>query len=259
MPVRPNKVKRALLDGGTVFGSFVRLPEPGLVEILGHAGFDAVVFDGEHGAIGNVEMERMTLAAYAAGTTPLARVLTNEPATIMQALDLGPLGVLVPHVRTAAEARRIRSAALYPPQGRRGVGVGRPGKWGAIAPEEYFATINDEVLVMAMIEDCEAIENIDAIAAAGLDVLFLGTSDLAASMGRPGEFSHPDVLEVGHRVLAAAGRHHIATGFPARDISSARQAMASGYRFITFRTVESYVFEYSRQFLNAVRGADENR
>jgi len=258
MPVRINKLKRALREGKTAFGSFVRLPEPGLVEILGYAGFEAIVLDAEHGAIGKVEIERMSLAAYASGATPIARVLTNEPRDIMQALDLGAMGVLVPHIRTGNEACAIRSAAFYPPRGQRGVGMGRPGKWGAITPDEYFASIDDEVLVMCMVEDREAIENIDEIAAAGLDVLFVGTADLAASLGRTGQFSHAEVLEAGSRVVAAARKYGAIAGFPARNIADARQAVTLGYRLITFRTVESYVFECGRQFLDAVRRTDEN-
>jgi len=104
MPVRVNKLKRALQNAKPVFGSFVRLPEPGLAEILGYAGFEAIVLDAEHGAIGKVEIERMSLAAYASGATPIVRVLTNESRDIMQALDLGAMGVLVPHIRTGNEA-----------------------------------------------------------------------------------------------------------------------------------------------------------
>jgi len=136
--------------------------------------------------------------------------------------------------------------------------MGRPGKWGAIATDEYFATIDDEVLVMGMVEDREAIENIDEIAAAGLDVLFVGTADLAASLGKAGQFSHPEVLEAGSRVVAAARKYGVVAGFPARNIADARQAVTLGYRLITFRTVESYVFECGRQFLDAVRRTDEN-
>ncbi|MBI3465323.1 MAG: siderophore biosynthesis protein SbnG, partial [Planctomycetes bacterium] len=98
MPVRTNKLKRALREGKTVFGSSVRLPEPGLVEALGYGGFDYVLIDGEHGSMGWAEMERMILAAYAADTTPIVRVLKNEPELVMRALDLGAQGILVPHV-----------------------------------------------------------------------------------------------------------------------------------------------------------------
>src|SRR5438128_2371382 len=113
MPVRVNQLKRSLREGKTVFGSAVRLPEPGLVEILGYAGFDYVVIDGEHGSMGWAEMERMILAGYAAGTTPIVRVAENEAALIMRTLDLGAMGVLVPHVASAPDAERFRSGALY--------------------------------------------------------------------------------------------------------------------------------------------------
>src|SRR5437867_8219637 len=133
MPVRTNKLKRALREGKTVFGSSVRLPEPGLVEALGYAGFDYVLIDGEHGSMGWADMERMILAAFAADTTPIVRVLKNEPELVMRALDIGAMGILAPHVCTKADACQLKDGALYPPDGHRGVGVGRGAMWGAIA------------------------------------------------------------------------------------------------------------------------------
>ena len=257
MPVRINKLKRSLQEGKTVFGSSVRLPEPGLVEVLGHAGFDYVLIDGEHGSMGWAEMERMILAAYAVDTTPIVRVLKNEPELVMRALDLGAQGILVPHVRTTADAQQFKDGALYPPDGRRGVGVGRGAMWGTISFDEYFRTINAEVVLMAMIEDAEAIENIDEIAAVGLDVLIVGTHDLAASYGVLGQVSHPRVVAAGERVIAAAKRCHVAAGYPARNIDDAAEAMRWGYRSIGYGSAESFVFQRGREYLQAVAGLTE--
>jgi 4-hydroxy-2-oxoheptanedioate aldolase len=233
----------------------VRLPEPGLVEALGYAGFDYVLIDGEHGAIGLAEMERMILAAYAAATTPIVRVLKNEPELVMQALDLGAMGVLVPHVCTEADARRFREGALYAPDGRRGVGVGRGACWGAVSMAEYFQTINSEIVLMAMIEDAEAIENIEAIAAVGLDILFVGTHDLAASYGLLGQVAHPRVLAAGDRVVAAGKRWNRAIGFPARNPADAGEALRRGYRAIGYGSAEGYVVQHGRAFLDQARAA----
>jgi len=253
MPIRPNMLKRALRDGKTVFGSSVRLPEPGLVEALGYAGFDYVVIDGEHGAIGPAEMERMIVAAYAANTTPIVRVLKNDPELVMRALDLGAMGILVPHVITEADARQLKNGTRYPPDGRRGVGVGRGAFWGAIPMEEYFRSINAEIVLMAMIEDAEAIENIDSIAKTGLDILFVGTHDLAASYGLLGQVSHPRVLSGGDRVVAAGRLNNCAVGFPARSAEDARDAIQRGYRAIGYGGAESYVVQQGHTFLERVR------
>jgi 4-hydroxy-2-oxoheptanedioate aldolase len=196
----------------------------------------------------------MILAAYAAATVPLVRVPKGEPHRIMQALDLGALGVLVPHVRSREEAEAVRDGALYPPRGRRGVGIGRAAGWGAVPLEQYFARMNDEILTMAMIEDVEAVEKIEGIVAAGLDVLFIGTADLATSLGVSGQFAHPLVRAACQRVLSAAKGRGVAVGFPARTLEGAKEAAGQGYRFITLRTAESYVFEVGKQFVSALRG-----
>ena len=254
MAIRKNKLKQLLSDGKTVFGSSVRLPEPGLVEALGFAGFDYVLIDGEHGSMGWADMERMILAAHAAATTPVVRVVKNEPELVMRALDIGAMGILVPHVCTEADARRLTDGALYSPDGRRGVGIGRVGQWGAIPMDEYFRTINAEIVLMAMIEDAEAIENIDAIASVGLDILWVGTHDLSASYGLLGQTTHARVLAAGDRVVAIAKRHNIAVGFPARSPDDARDALRRGYRAIGYGSAETHVVQHGRAFLDAVRG-----
>ncbi len=253
MPIRQNKLKRLLSEGNTVFGSSVRLPEPGLVEALGYAGFDYVLIDGEHGSMDWADMERMILAAHAADTTPIVRVVKNEPELVMRALDIGAMGILVPHVCTEIDARRLMDGAMYPPAGRRGVGIGRVGQWGAIPMDEYFRSINSEIVLMAMIEDAEAIENIESIAAVGLDILWVGTHDLAASYGLLGQTTHARVLAAGDRVVAACKPHHIAVGFPARSPDDARDALRRGYRAIGYGSAETYVVQHGRAFLDSVR------
>lgn len=253
MPVRPNPAKQILKQGGCLYSSSVRLPEPGLVEILGYAGFDFVLIDGEHGSVGWADVERMILAAHAAGTVPVVRVLKNEPEMIMRTLDLGAQGILIPHCRTAADARAFKDGALYAPEGNRGVGPGRSRLWGTVPGEEYYATINDQILLLAMIEDPEAIENIEAVAAVGLDVLWVGTGDLAAGYGVPGQTSHPKVAEAARRVLEAGKKTGIAVGWPAQSIEDARNAAAAGYRAIGFGGAESYVMDHARGYLRAVR------
>lgn len=253
MPVRPNKVKHILRDGGTVLSSSVRLPEPGLVEILGYAGFDFVLIDGEHGSMGWADMERMVLAAFAAETVPVVRVWKNEPELVMRALDLGAQGILIPHCRTVDDARRLRAAGLYAPEGNRGIGPARGRRWGTVPADEYYATINREVLLLAMIEDPEAVKDIDAIAAVGLDVLWVGTGDLAAAYGVPGQLDHPKVREAAERVLAAGKKANVAVGFPAQSAEDAIERRRQGYRAIGYGGAESYVMTHARQYLSAMR------
>jgi 4-hydroxy-2-oxoheptanedioate aldolase len=254
MTVRRNELKRRLKRGETVQLCFVRLPEPGVVEILGYAGFDGVIIDTEHGGIGWSETERMILAAYAADITPLVRIQKSDPQLAGYALDLGALGVIAPHVGSAAEAGELRDGALYPPEGHRAIGIGRPAKWSAIPQAEYFTTMNSEVLVGAMVESAEAAAQLDAIAAAGLDLLILGPSDLSAALGELGAPSQPKTMAVGDELLAAASRHAVAVGIPSRTREASIAAIKRGYRVIAWGTVETIFLQHLRDLVRAVRG-----
>jgi 4-hydroxy-2-oxoheptanedioate aldolase len=231
----------------------VRLPDPGLCEILGAAGFDFVLLDGEHGAVDATTIDRMVQGCFAGGTVPIVRVLRNDdwPA-VMHALDLGAQGILLPHCRTAADARAFRDAALYPPNGHRGFGPGRGMHWGRVSIDDYFGAINDAVLLIALIEDPEALEHVDAIAATGLDCLWVGTGDLALSYGVPGQRRHPKVLDASQRILDACLKHGVAAGYPVGDAEEARWAREQGYRAIGFGGAESYIMQTARNFLDNV-------
>src|SRR5258708_22014756 len=146
MPVRDNRVKQILRSGGTIYSSSVRLPEPGLCELLGYAGFDFVLIDGEHGAVDAATIDRLVQGCFAGGTVPVVRVLRNdEPEAGMKALDLGAQGALIPHCRPADDARRLQQAAFYPPRGKRGFRPRRGSKRGLVPTAECFAPIHQDV------------------------------------------------------------------------------------------------------------------
>ncbi|MFP6770222.1 MAG: aldolase/citrate lyase family protein [Planctomycetaceae bacterium] len=252
--VRPNPVKETLDAGGTIFSSSVRLTDPGLCEILGHAGFDFVLLDGEHGAMDPSSIDRLVQGCFAGETVPIVRVLRNNDAeAVMHALDLGVQGVLIPHCRTVEDARALRTAALYSPEGNRGFGPARGMKWGRVASADYFRDINDTVALLALVEDIEGVENIESIAAAGLlDVLWVGTGDLAMAYGHPGERDHPEVKAAADRILTACLEYNVAAGFPARSPEEAAWAVEQGYRAIGYAGAETYVMKQSRLFLDAV-------
>ena len=116
MTIRLNHVKQKLKAGETVWSSSVRLPDPGLCELLGYAGWDFVLLDGEHGAVDASTLERLVIGCYAGNTTPIVRVLRpNDSEAVMHALDLGAQGVLIPHCRTVSDAQGLISAGMFPP------------------------------------------------------------------------------------------------------------------------------------------------
>ena len=238
MTIRPNRVKQKLRAGKTVWSSSVRLPDPGLCELLGYAGWDFVMLDCEHGAVDASTLESLAIGCYAGNTTPIVRVLRpNDPEAVMHALDLGAQGVLIPHCRTADDARRLVSAGMFPPRGTRGFGAGRAAMWGRVSGPDYLKAANDEVVLLALIEDPEGVENVEAIAAAGLDGLWVGTGDLALAYGVGGYRNHPKVQQAAERILAACLKHNVACGYPARSVEEGRRRRLSPDRLRRCRTI----------------------
>lgn len=255
--VAENRLKSRMAEGETVFVTFIRLPEPGIVEILGHAGFDGVIVDFEHGSVGWAELEGMVFAASATGIALIVRPTCNEPARIMRALDLGAAGILAPHICDRDGARMLRRGALFPPEGERGAAIGRPARWGAIPARDYFRTMNEQVLVGAMIEDREAVERIDDIAGERLDFMFFGSTDIASSLGVPGEFDHPEVLALRERMVAASRDHGIPAGTIARDTEAAMAAVSDGFQLIALGTAETLLMQHCRTILSTVKASHQ--
>ena len=188
------------------------IPSPQIVEMLGKLGFDWVLIDGEHGTLSPESMELMIMAAEASGLTPIVRPASSSPEAILHALDRGALGIQVPHVNTAGEARRVVQAARYHPLGSRGLAAGtRAGNYGfGLALSDYAQQANRETLVCIQLEEVEALRNLDEILQVdGVDVFFIGPSDLSQSMGYPGRTDAPEVqaaMTAAFAAIAAAGR-----------------------------------------------------
>lgn len=209
--IKPNRMKARLLAGQPAFGASVMIPSPQLVEMLGYAGFDWVLIDCEHGTISLESVELMVMAAEAAGITPIARPATNGASQILQLMDRGVMGVQVPHVNSAADARRAVEAVKYHPEGSRGLAVGtRSSLYGFSGPMgEYVAAANRESLVCVQLEDAEGIQHADEILQVqGVDVFFIGPSDLSQSMGHPGNPKAPAV----HAAITATMAKIVAAG-----------------------------------------------
>lgn len=197
--------------GDVTWGAWCMMPGALGVEAIGKVGFDWVLIDMQHGCIDYAEALTMIRAADAAGLCPVVRVPWNEPGAIGKALDAGALGILVPMIQNADEARAMVQACLYPPAGGRSFGPVRVGTRDGIG---YFASANERVAVIPMIETREALDAVDEIAAVpGVDALFVGPFDLSIALGlRPGDNDGDAVFDDAiARVTAAAKREGLAT------------------------------------------------
>ncbi len=210
--MNPNPMKRKLLSGQPAFGVSIMFPSPHAVDMVGRLGFDWVLIDCEHGSISLESVEVMTMAAEAADVTPIARPPVNSFEAIGQLMDRGVMGVQIPHVNTAADARRAVESVKYHPLGARGLAAGvRSASYGyGLSMSEYAERSNAETLVCVQLEEAEAVRNVEEIVQVdGVDVFFVGPSDLSQSLGHPGQPDAPEVREAMERVfgsISAAGK-----------------------------------------------------
>lgn len=204
MPAPENRLKATLAAGEMQIGLWLGLGSVPAAEIAGSAGFDWCLLDGEHAPYDIGTLRDQLVAVDGQGAAPVVRVPAGEDWIIKQVLDIGAQSLLVPMVDTPAQAQAAVRAALYPPQGARGMGAALARASGYNAIVDYVATANREICVMVQAESRLALQNIDAIAAVeGVDCVFIGPADLSADMGFPGR---PDAPEVVAAIEDAIGR-----------------------------------------------------
>jgi 4-hydroxy-2-oxoheptanedioate aldolase len=229
-----NRMKAKFAADEPAFGLSVMIPSPQVVESAAGLGFDWVLIDCEHGTVGLETMELMVMAAEASGVTPIVRPRTNAAEDILQAMDRGAQGVQVPHVNSAAQARAAVEAVKFHPQGRRSLAAGtRASGYGLRGSvNDFILDANRETLVCVQIEDEEALPNLDDILGVdGIDVFFIGPSDLSQSMGHPGNPKAPVVAEAIEGALAKIVAMGKTPGMPAAA-DAVQGALASGVRYI---------------------------
>jgi 4-hydroxy-2-oxoheptanedioate aldolase len=206
-----NRIREAVAQGRKAKGFHLSFPAPRIVELYGRrGGFDFAYLDGEHGAFDLAEIEEFCRTCDLVGLTPIARIPEIGQGTVSRFLDRGMLGIIAPHVRSAADAAALVKACRYAPLGERSYGNGRSERFGVgIADLPAFCRHwNETVWIGAMLEDRAALDDLDAILAVpGIDCFMIGAFDFAQAMGRPGEPAHPEVeaamTEIGQRVRAA--------------------------------------------------------
>jgi 2-dehydro-3-deoxyglucarate aldolase/4-hydroxy-2-oxoheptanedioate aldolase len=254
--MRINPVKQTLREGGVAVGTMMlEFNTTGIARVAAEAGAEFAVFDMEHTGW-SMETIRMLMAtSRGSGLVPMVRVPALEYHFIARVLDVGAMGVVVPLVADAAQARSIAVSAKYPPVGRRGVAFG-------IAHDDYRAgdlaeamhIANEEVLVIAQIETAGGVEEADAIAAVeGIDALWIGQYDLSASLGIPSRFDHPDFQRAVGRVLEACHRRGKIAVLGSGDVETLRRGPAEGFHMLVY-LADVWIYQQAlRQGLAAIR------
>jgi len=239
------------------FGSWITIPHPSVAELLVRAGFDWLTVDLEHSAITLESAAELIRTIDLAGASPFVRVGSHDANVIKRVMDAGAHGIIASTVNTPEQAAAIVSAVKYPPVGTRGVGLSRAQGY-ADEFEEHYRWLNEESIVFVQIEHIEAVRNLEAILRVpGVDGFFIGPYDLSASLGIPGNFTHPKMLEalaevqrVKALVPSVAGVH-VVQPVPAE----VGKKIADGYRFIAFGIDYLFLLNHARAGLEQIRHA----
>lgn len=228
----PNRLRADLLAGKRLIGCWCSLANPITTEVLGVAGFDWLLLDGEHSPNDVTTFIPQLMALKDSASAPVVRPSWNNAVEIKRLLDAGFYNFLIPFVESADEARRAVAATRYPPQGIRGVSVAqRSNRYGTVAG--YLAGINEQICVMAQIESRDGLAAVADIAAIdGIDCVFIGPSDLAAGLGHLGNAAHPEVQAAIVSVIDAARAHGKAVGILAPVEADARRYMEMGVSLV---------------------------
>jgi 2-keto-3-deoxy-L-rhamnonate aldolase RhmA len=254
-PVPPGKnpLKELLRRGESAIGVVVTVNNVEVAARMAALGFDFLWIETEHSPLSLETIRNIVLATRGLPAVPLARPPVNELWTAKRLLDMGVLGVIFPFTNSAELARRTVAACRYPPAGLRGSGADLARlRWPE--PENYYDFADESVLVVAMVEDVEGLSRIDEIAAVpGIDVIFIGTSDLSFSLGLRGGQHHPRLDAAVAKIAAAVKRHGKILGRPARTPGELRRFEAQGFRFFMIGSELDLLEAGARQFFKPLR------
>ncbi|MBD8453506.1 2-dehydro-3-deoxyglucarate aldolase [Serratia rubidaea] len=227
-----NRFRQSLQQGETLIGCWSALGNPISTEVLGLAGFDWLVLDGEHAPNDITTFVPQLMALKGSSSAAVVRPPCNEPVIIKRLLDIGFFNFLIPFVESEEQALQAVASTRYPPAGIRGVSVShRSNGYGTVS--DYFSTVNDHISVLVQIESQAGIDHLDAIAAVdGVDGIFVGPGDLSAALGYLGQPNHPEVQAAIRHIFARAAEAGKPSGILAPAEGDARRYLEWGATFV---------------------------
>ena len=255
MELPKNRFKRALSEDGVQFGLWLALASPVAAELCACVGFDWLLIDGEHGADDFRSTYSQLQAIEGTGTPAIVRLADDDPVRIKRYLDMGVQSLLIPMVDTAEQAERLAAAVRYPPRGIRGLAtsITRASRWTQI--DDYARHADEQICLIVQAETVTALDNLKAIAAVdGVDSVFIGPSDLSASMGYLGQPGHPEVqaaIAQALRDIKALGK---APGTLAGSPEAIRTHAENGAKFLGIGSDTAQLVKGSRELLSSTSG-----
>lgn len=254
------ELKRAIESGNYPVGTWLSIGHPSVAEISANQDFDFVLIDTEHTSMGLETVENMARGVDAAGeTSTVVRVPENDTARIKRVLDIGVGGVMVPMVEDAEEARELVESVRYPPEGVRGVAGGRASTYGLDFPE-YLEEAHESILTIVQIETEAGLRNAEEIAAVdGIDALFVGPSDLSASLGLFDDQENPQFQNAVQDVLEAGDRTGIPVGTLTIELPEIESRIEEGFDFLIVGKDTSTLMRGNREARKRYAEAIENQ
>jgi 4-hydroxy-2-oxoheptanedioate aldolase len=251
-----NKLKARLAAGKAAVNGWLAIPSGFSAEVMAQCGWDSVTVDMQHGVQDYQSMVQCFQAMQAHPITPLVRVPWNEPGIIGKVLDGGAMGVVCPMVNTAAEAKALTDACMYPPLGKRSNGPIRAAMYGEAS--SYQATANNEILVIPMIETQAGVDNIDEILSVpGISGIYIGPSDLGLSLGMIPilDREEPVILGIYEKLLASCKKHGKWAGLHNGTAAYAGRMIQMGFQLTTIANDSGLMARAAREAVTATRKA----
>lgn len=235
MFIQENLTKKKLKSGQPTYGVISTSDDPQLAELFGLAGFDFYMLDAEHGLLDSAQVVNVIRACELVKMTPLVRIGPKDPKLVLQYLDSGMMGVMMPGLETTDEIKMLVDAVKYPPIGKRGMGLTRASGYIATGNPavDYINFSNEQIMVIPQFEDAALIDRFEEmISQPGVDAVVIGPRDLSLNMGFPDGADHPEVQEMIDRVVAVCKKTGVAAGITAGSGADASKQVARGATMI---------------------------
>jgi len=251
MFIRENKAKCKLKAGQPAYGVISTSDDPQIAELFGLAGFDYYMLDAEHGLMDTAQVLNVIRACELVNMTPMVRIGSRDPKLVLQYLDAGMMGVMMPGLETVADVKMLVDAVKYPPIGKRGMGASRASGYISVGKEavDYINFSNEQIMVIPQFEDAKLIDRYEEmISQPGVDAVVIGPRDLSLNMGFPDGPNHPEVQEMIDRAIAICKKTGVAAGITAGSRADSANKVARGATLI-LAIAQLVISAGSREFL----------
>ncbi len=252
MFIQPNKTKAKLKQGLPVYGVLATSDDPQFAELCGVAGFDYYMLDAEHGLMDAAQVVNVIRACERLEMTPMVRIGSKDPKLVLQYLDAGMMGVMMPGLESVEEVQMLVDAMKYPPVGKRGMGISRASgytDYGGSAAPEFIKHSNEQTMAIIQFEDQKLLGKFSALCSVkNLDACVVGPRDLSLTMGFPDGANHPEVQTVIDQAIAIMQEHQVVAGITATTRADAAKQVARGAQMILV-PAQALILSASKEFL----------